>query len=372
MIVRGLHVETYGARCSLSNPAGIRTMDIEIILDPNLTPGQVAEIAVAAEKGGVRTLWHGNMHSTWDAFVALVPAAMATSKIRLGTLAISPYEMHPLKITNAILSLNEIAKGRAIVAIGGGGAVMSATSKDGVHLDFRKMRIVRGVREAVEIVKAAGAGDLVKGYNGELFSITLPSRRDWVKSTPPKVYTCSDGPQMTRMGARVADGMQFGDLTIHRAPEVMANIQAGMAKRAQPAEDFRIGNYWAWHIKQDREKSMYEARRSLVWRTQLVPPFHGLDLLLEEDEVQLVKDNFDNFVKAYYTRSGEIDGVPKKLVEYLIGAVSSAGDYGDIDRELERYNELARAGFTDLALKIFDDPMVNVKTICERVIPNVA
>jgi alkanesulfonate monooxygenase SsuD/methylene tetrahydromethanopterin reductase-like flavin-dependent oxidoreductase (luciferase family) len=138
---------------------------------------------------------------------------------------------------------------------------------------------------------------------------------------------------MTRMGARVADGMMFGDLTIHRAAEVMANIEAGAAKRGQPADDFRIGNYWAWHVKKDRERSMYEARRSLVWRTQLVPPFHGLDLLLEEDEAQLVRDNFDNFAKA---------------------------------RELEK------AGFTDLALKIFDDPMDNVQTICERVIPNVA
>lgn len=347
-------------------------MDVEIILDPNLTPEQFAEFAVIAENGGVRTLWHGNMHSTWDAFVALVPAAMATSRIRLGALAVSPYEMHPLKIANAILSLNEISGGRATVAIGGGGAVLSATSKDGVNLDFRKLRVVRGVREAVEIVKAAGTGELVKGYDGELFSITMPSRRDWMKSAPPKVYTCSDGPQMTRMGARVADGMQFGDLTIHRAAEVMGNIHAGWAKREHPPDDFRIGNYWAWHIKEDREKSMYEARRKLVWRTQMVPPFHGLDLLLDEERTQLVKDNFENFAKAYYTGSDEIEGVSNELVEYLVGAVSSAGDYDDIDNELERYRELEKAGFTDLALKIFDDPVDSLKAICERVIPNIA
>jgi 5,10-methylenetetrahydromethanopterin reductase len=347
-------------------------MDIEIILDPDLTPQQVAEIAVVAEQGGVRTLWHSNLHATWDAFVTLVPAAMATKKIKLGVLAVSPYEMHPLKIINAIFSLNEIANGRAIVAIGGGGAVVSAIQADRVRLDFKKMRIVRGVREAVEIVKAAGSGELINGYEGELFSITLPSVWDWAKSEPPKVYSCSDGPQMTRMGARVADGMQLGDLTIHRAAEVMENVQAGLAKRAEPAEDFRIGNYWAWHIKEDREKSMFEARRGLVWRTQLVPPFHGLDLILEEPEVQFVKDNFDNFAKAYWTGSGQIDGVPEKLVNFLIGAVASAGDFGDIDGELERFSELEQAGFTDLALKIFDDPMDGLKTICERVVPKFA
>ncbi|NIX03900.1 MAG: hypothetical protein GWN03_06120, partial [Gammaproteobacteria bacterium] len=59
-------------------------MDIEVILDANLTPAELAEIAGAAEEGGIRTLWHSNFPSTWDAFIALVPAALATRKIRLG------------------------------------------------------------------------------------------------------------------------------------------------------------------------------------------------------------------------------------------------------------------------------------------------
>ena len=76
-------------------------MQIDIILEPDLTPAQVAEIAVAAENYGFRTLWHSNYHQNPDAFVALVPAALATSRIRLGVLAISPYEIQPLKIGNA-------------------------------------------------------------------------------------------------------------------------------------------------------------------------------------------------------------------------------------------------------------------------------
>ena len=84
----------------------------------------------------------------------------------------------------------------------------------------------------------------------------------------------------------------------------------------------------------------------------------------------IIKFNFNNIAKAYYTRSGQIDGVPKGLVNNLIGAVSSSGDYGDIDGEIERYRELEKAGFTDLALKIFDDPMDALKVICDRVVPN--
>lgn len=344
-------------------------MNIEIILDTNLTPAELAEIAVVAERGGIRTLWHSNFPSTWDAFVALVPAALATSKIRLGVLAVSPFEMHPLKITNAINSLNEIAGGRATVAIGGGGAVLSAMRSEGVELDFKALRVVRAVREAVEIVKLAGAGELKRGYDGELYQVTMPYRTDWLKSPPPKVFTCSDGPQMIRMGARVADGMQLGDQTIHRAPEIMANVQTGLAKRDRPADDFRVGNYWAWHMKEDKEASLFEARRSVAWRTQLIPPFHGLDLLLDEPDLTFIKEHYANFQKAAYTGTGNIEGVPKALADYVINSVCSTGDYADIDRELKRYRAYEDAGFTDLVLKIFAEPMAAVQTICERVVP---
>ncbi len=64
--------------------------------------------------------------------------------------------------------------------------------------------------------------------------------------------------------------------------------------------------------------------------------------------------------------------MPKELADYVIGSVCSTGDYADIDRELERYRAYADAGFTDLVLKIFDEPMAAVKTIAARVVPAVA
>lgn len=342
-------------------------MDIEIILESDMTPQQVAEFAVEAEKAGVRTVWHSNITNTWDPFVALVPAAMATSKIMLGVLAISPYEMHPIKIANAILSLNELANGRAIVGIGGGGAVAQSIVDE---LDFKKMRIVRGVREAAEIVYLVASGEFYKGYEGEVFKLTQPSRMTYAKAPRPKIFTCSMGPQMLRMGARIADGLQVGDVTPGRFGEVMEDIRAGLAKREYPADDFRIGNFWAWHIKKDREASMHEARCQLFARAEVIRPNIGLDHVVNEEEAQIVKDNFDNFMMAWITRSGEIKGVPEYLVNHLISEVSSAGDFDDIEREVERYREFDKVGLTDLALRIFDDPMDALQTIKERIIPH--
>ena len=51
-----------------------------------------------------------------------VDAARATSKIKMGPVAVSPYELHPLKMANLLFSLNELSDGRAMIMVGGGGA----------------------------------------------------------------------------------------------------------------------------------------------------------------------------------------------------------------------------------------------------------
>ena len=351
-------------------------MDIEIIIGSDMHPQQVAEIAVEAEKAGVRTLWHSNFPSDWDPFIGLVPAALATSRIRLGILAISPYEMHPIRMGSSLVSLNELSKGRAIIGIGGGGAVALSVGDGatGGSLDFKKMRIVRGVREAAEIVYRMASGEANRGYRGELFQVTRPFHLKHVKAPRAKVFTCSMGPQMLRMGGRIADGLQIGDVTPARTPEVIADIRLGLEQRKYPADDFRIGNFWAWHIKKDRAASLYEARCQLFARAEVIAPNIGLDHLVQEnkitaEEAQLVRDNFTNFIMAMIDRSGVIKGVPEDLVQRLIDEVSSSGDLDDIDREIERYREFEKAGLTDLALRIFDDPMGALKTIRARIMP---
>lgn len=347
-------------------------MDIEIIIGCDMHPQQVAGFAVEAENAGVRTLWHSNLPNGWDPFIGLSQAALATSRIRLGVLALSPYEMHPVRIAYSLISLNELAKGRAVIGLGGGGAMALATTDHakGKSLDFHKMRIVRGVREAAEIIWRMSSGKFHWGYEGEVFSVRQPFRMGYMKSPRPRIITCSMGPQMLRMGGRIADGIQVGDVTAERLPEVMRDIRAGLAKRKWPAEDFRIGNFWAWHIKKDRAASMHEARVGLFARAEVIPPHIGLDHLLDKEEAQLVRDKYRNFLVAGVTGTGDIKGVPPDLVQRLIDAVSSSGDYNDIDREVERYRQMARAGITDLALRVFDEPFEALRLIRERVIPH--
>ncbi len=340
-------------------------MNIEIVLEPDIPPAQLAEIAVAAENYGIRALWASNFWAHWDGFISLVQAALATKTIELGVLAVSPWEMHPLKIANAIASLNEISEGRSMVAIGAGGGMLAAM---GTSLNPKKQRIVRAVREAIEIVQSVASGQRRPAYEGEIFKMVRPHHLKWIQHRPARIYACSTEDQMLRMGARVADSLQMSDATLRMLPAAMESIKVGLAKRDAPADDFRIDNFWAWHIKKDREVAMYEARRELIFRGSMLPPF-TLHHFLDEDEEKLVIDKWDAIAKAFWTRSGVIEGVPEPLVEKLVAELSSVGTLEDIDYQIERFKKFEAGGLTDIAIRLFDDPMDGLKMIGERVVP---
>jgi hypothetical protein len=153
--------------------------------------------------------------------------------------------------------------------------------------------------------------------------------------------------------------------------EGMEYVRAGLAKRDEPADDFRIGNFWAWHIKKDREASLWEGRRELIWRGAIIGQIRKdiRPYCHDEAEVDLVINNWEDLRVASRTGSGDIDSIPNDLLHRLIHGMASAGDYNDIDREIERYKKFEEGGLTELCLRLFDDPMEGLKVIGERVIP---
>ena len=117
---------------------------------------------------------------------------------------------------------------------------------------------------------------------------------------------------------------------------------------------------------------MYEARCKLFSRAEVIPPNIGLDHLCTPEEAQLVRDKFRSFLMAEITGSGEIKDVPPELVQKLIDHVCSAGDLGDIEREVERFKKMEQSGITDLAIRVFDDPWESLEMITTHVMPHFA
>lgn len=337
-------------------------MEVDIILEPNLTPTQVAELGQAAERYGIRAIWASNYFAHWDPFISLIPLAQTTKRIKLGALAVSPFEMHPLKIANALLSLNEMSDGRAMVAMGAGEGNLDAMV---LH---KPPKIVRAVREAIEIVRKAAHRDLATPYMGEDFQVSFPCAYEWLKAAPAFVYGTAYRGQMMRMEARVADGVFVGCTPPEIIEPAMVEVNAGIAKREPGAAPIRVNTFWAWHIKADAAEAYRESTRELPWRARKLDP-ELVGLYVSPEEVQIVRDKFDAYVAAWFDRSGKPKGVPESISKRLCEGLTSTGGLDALDREIERFKRFGRAGLTEVALRLHDDPMDALKIIGEKVVP---
>jgi alkanesulfonate monooxygenase SsuD/methylene tetrahydromethanopterin reductase-like flavin-dependent oxidoreductase (luciferase family) len=338
-------------------------MRIDVIVEPNLTPRQLVELGIAAERAGIRALWMSNYFGQWDPFVSLVPLAIATTRLGVGVLAISPFEMHPAKIATALLSLNHVAGGRAMVAIGAGEGVVRALALQ------PPAKLVAAVREAIEIVVAARDGRLSTHFVGESFRTAQPADMAWGRQVPgPLVYGTAYREQMMRMQGRVADGCFIGATPPEWIGAAAAQVREGVSRRERPSAAFHVNAFWAWHVKADRQAAYRESRRELLTRARLLDA-ELIGRILGPEDVALVRENFDAFVRGYFDGSGVIGGVPERVLDRLCEAFTSTCGIADVEREVDRLAAFERAGLSELALRLHEDPMEAIEQIGRYVVP---
>src|SRR5256885_16264108 len=96
-------------------------MKVGVVRAGRRSASEFAELARLAEAHVFSHVWLSGGARTKDHFVRLAVAAAATSRIRLGPVAVSPFEMHPAQIALSLLTLEEVAPGRATLVLGAGG-----------------------------------------------------------------------------------------------------------------------------------------------------------------------------------------------------------------------------------------------------------
>lgn len=336
-------------------------MKFHIILEANNSHLRIAELAQLAEQYGFAGIWTSNMHDSRDPFINFTEAARVTDTIKLGPVAVSPYELHPLKMANAILTLNEISGGRAHIGVGAGdGGTATA-------MGMKAVKRVRATRECVEIIEAAATGKPVT-YKGGMYEV-MYYHSSWVTQPPPDVFVCAGGPQMIAASARYAQGIFLGDHLPHHVARVNEMIAAEQAGIGRKADNFRLLNFWAWHVKENQDDARAEAKIWLAMRATPWPQYYHHDIL-SPDEMQLVYDNIMEINTAFYKRDpGVIKSVPKDIVDRLVDQCSSTSAIGDIDHEIDRIRRFEAAGLTDIALRLYENPEASIRLIGEQVMP---
>jgi alkanesulfonate monooxygenase SsuD/methylene tetrahydromethanopterin reductase-like flavin-dependent oxidoreductase (luciferase family) len=333
-------------------------MQIDLILNEFTSPDEAVELGLMAERYGFRGVWSANYAWSRDAFLTLALLARESSRIRLGPMAVSPAELHPLKMANLLFTLNEMSGGRAMIMVGGGGAVLQA-------IGGQRERMIRGARECLEILKGASP-EKTMNYKGDIYKV-WGYKPQWYTDQSPLVYFGSNHPQSRKLSAELADGLITSDFVVPLMKDFVQKTYEDLKVTGRPAKNFRISNFWAWHIKQDAEASVREARRELMLRGWLRDKYFAP--FLDADELKLMRDHEQDFLNAFLRGTHVIENVPNALITKMIRNISFVGGLDQIEPAIETLKDFARAGLTEIALRVHDEPADAVRLIGERVLP---
>ncbi len=333
-------------------------MRFDVILYSDLSADDMVRYGKLAEEYGLGGVWIANNFDTRDAFVNFVPLAIQTERLRMGPIAVSPFELHPIKMAHSLLTLNEIAKGRAQLVVGGGGGTAENIGK-------RPKRMVRAVRECVEMINLAIDGEPC-GYKGEIYEAGWIDVR-WAQQPRPMVYVGANGPQMLKSAARYADGIMLSDFGPERVGRVREMIDPILMEHGRDPATYPLNNFWAWHVQEDRREAHREARIFLAVRGTIYPDYIG-DVVNEEDAA-IVTSHLRAFLTAYQAKSPVIEGVPNEILTKIVDRGTSASTIENIEHEVERMQTFRDAGLTEIALCIYSNPEQAIRLIGEHLVP---
>lgn len=338
-------------------------MRLHVVVEPD-SPARLRELGLLAEQLGFDAVWLPNILSARDPFVALAPLAEASHRLRLGPVAISPFELHPVKIANALFTLNELAGGRASVVIGGGGGTLIGM---GLKPDRSATHphMVAGVGECVNFLRRASAGQAAD-YAGRLFQVR-GYRPDWAVAPAPRLYVAANGPRMLALAARVADGVMLSDITAHAIRDTVKRLQAGLTTVGRPPGGFAVSNLLAWHVRPSRQQAYAEARRKLwvrgIWEPARIAPF------LDATDCARVAASLPALAAAYQRGDDPAAVLPAALLDALVTGLTLTGTPDDLSRIIGELRLQQEAGVTEIALRLYGEPEAAMRRVAECVVP---
>ena len=333
-------------------------MEIDIVLDSMLPPEQLTELGLLAEKHGLRGVWNASYLIGRDPFTNMAQLARESSRLKLGVMAVNAYEMHPFRIAMNLLTLNEIAGGRAMTMIGGGGEVVMS-----LQIPFEKR--VRYVRECLEFVTGA-TRNRPFSYDGELFKVDNYDPQ-WPTADPPFIYAGANRPQMLKMASKTAEGIFLSDFSVNLTQQTMSTVHGHMTEAGRDPANMKFNNFMAWYVYEDAEEARHEAKRWIGFRA-LFRDYMMMEFMSEE-EFQQILDHIPEIYAMAPKNEDSVEGLPDELLDRCVDHLTLTGHVSELDRIIEHLLEYKEAGMQEVCIELKNHQAHGIKLLGERVLP---
>jgi 5,10-methylenetetrahydromethanopterin reductase len=322
-----------------------------------------------AEAHDFEHFWYADEKFFRDPYASLAFLSQHTSRIKFGPCVTDPFTRHPAITAMAMATLDEVAGGRGVLGIGAGFSGVEA-------MGIQRQKIVRALREAIELIRRLWAGGTVT-YEGE--TVAFHSGELNFQSRPDiPILVASAGPQVLRLAGEIADAVMLGDLAspaaIHKA---MAFVSEGAALAGRSPNDLYRITRLNLILSDDLEPACDLMRPWItgdLWHT-----YPRWDTMMTyrpdwEENLQPLKE----FIEQYGGKPRNVDDF-KLVAGYnrLITTemVREKALVGSVDQVAAQIQEIAEAGIQEITLFPLPLEGQDIETVLaaffERVMPRV-
>ncbi|MFC7141312.1 5,10-methylenetetrahydromethanopterin reductase [Halosimplex aquaticum] len=291
-------------------------------LTPEHPVSTLAEFGATAEDAGFDAAFVSHHYNNRDQFAALTAIAGATEDVLVGPGVANPYETHPVTLASRMATLDEYSGGRGVFGIGPGDP--STLANLGIDPD----RPLRRVLETFKVAERLWAGERVD-HDGT-FEATDAGLNYDAGEIP--VYVGAQGPHMTRMAAKHADGVLFNGAHPRDYEWASERVAEGLAERPDDRGDFDFAAYASVSVAEDGAAAREAARFPVAFVAAGAPDpvldRHGID----RERAAAVGESVS---------AGEFREAAERVTDAMLDAFCIAGTPEDVEREVEAVLERA-------------------------------
>ena len=233
-----------------------------IELTPEMPAQEVGGLAATAEEEGFDAAFVSHHYNNRDEFVALTLAAERTEELLVGPGIANPYETHPVTLASRMATLDELAGGRGVFGIGPGDRSTLA------NLGYDHDSALRRVLETMRVARRLWADERVD-HDGT-FTATDAGLNYDARRIP--TYVGAQGPHMTRMAAKHADGVLYNGSHPKDIAWAGDRVAEGLEDRPDEHGEFDFAAYASVSVAADGERARDAARPPVAFIAAGAPP----------------------------------------------------------------------------------------------------
>lgn len=288
---------------------------IGVELTPDIPVDRVAELGKHAETAGFDTIFISCHYNNRDPFAALDRIAQHTDGVRLGPGVANPYGTHPVVLAARSATLQETSGGRAVFGIGAGDRSTLA------NLGIDRERPLRRILETVSVSRRLWAGERVD-HDGTFQAVDAGLN---FTVDPLPIYVGAQGPDMTRMAAKYADGVLFNGSHPRDFTWARHRVSEGLGDRPEHRGAFDLTAYASVSIAEDPDAAREAAKLPVAFIAAGAAP-----AVLQRHDLR--RERADRLASAI--ENGKFDEAASLVTDRMVDAFCIVGTPSDVEARI--------------------------------------